>query len=165
SKEVRQTPVGRHANELAFTLVEVMVALSIVAIGMLAAFSAVNQIVSDTTYLRNKTLADWIAMNQLTDMRLEGGLPEIGESDGEVEFAEQDWRWEARVSETPVESMRRIEIDVTLANEPDTVLITLSGFAGGALNLQTLSSPWLTGVPGLPPEGPEGPVPEDPDGG
>lgn len=132
-----------------------MVALSIVAIGMLAAFSAVNQIVSDTTYMREKTLADWIAMNRMTDIRLEGQLPEIGESDGEVEFATQSWRWVSRVSETPVESLRRIEVDVALAADPDAVLITLAGFAGSALSLQSFGSPWLTGAPGaIPPVNP-----------
>lgn len=158
TKELRQIPAGCRA----FTLVEVMVALSIVAIGMLAAFSAVNQIVSDTTYMREKTLADWIAMNRMTDIRLEGELPEIGESDGEVEFATQSWRWVSRVSETAVESLRRIEVDVALADDPDAVLITLAGFAGSALSLQSFGSPWLTGAPGgLQPQVPEEPSPPE----
>ena len=130
-----------------FTLVEVMVALAIVAIGMIAAFSAVNQIVRDTAYLREKTLANWIAMNQMTDLRLDAGLPDVGERKGEVEFADRQWRWVARISETPVETLRRVEIDVTPADEPTDVLITLSGFAGAALNLQPLGSPWLSGLP------------------
>ena len=134
-----------------FTLVEVMVALAIVGIGMIAAFSAVSQVVHDTAYLREKTLADWIAMNQMTDLRLEGGLPEVGERNGEVEFADQRWRWVARISETPVDSLRRIDIDVAPADEPEDVLITLSGFAGAALNLQPLGSPWLSGLPAEPP--------------
>lgn len=133
-----------------FTLVEVMVALAIVGIGMIAAFSAVSQIVHDTAYLRDKTLANWIAMNQMTDIRLEGGLPETGDRAGEVEFVEQRWRWVARVSETPVETLRRIEIDVARAEDPDAVLITLSGFASAAINLQPLGSPWLPGLPNAP---------------
>ncbi|CAN5156673.1 hypothetical protein BH24PSE2_BH24PSE2_17280 [soil metagenome] len=143
-----------------FTLVEVMVALSIVAIGMLAAFSAVNQIVSDTTYLREKTLADWVAMNQLTDVRLEGGLPDIGESDGEVELAGQSWRWVTRISETPVENLRRIDVEVALANEPDQTLVQVAGFTGSALNLRAFGNPWLTGAAGAAQPGVFGEDPE-----
>lgn len=136
-----------------FTLVEVMVALAIVGIGMIAAFSAVNQIVHDTAYLREKTLADWIAMNQMTDIRLEGTLPEVGERTGEVEFANRRWHWVAHISETPVDTMHRIDIDISPAEQQDDVLITLSGFAGAAVNLQPLGSPWLAGAPPAVPDG------------
>ena len=46
-----------------FTLIEVLAALVIVALGMLGVIQAVTQTARNGTYLREKTLAHWIAMN------------------------------------------------------------------------------------------------------
>ena len=61
---------------LAFTLIEVIVALVIIALGMLGAITAVSQTASNSAYLREKTLAHWVAMNRLTeDSAAEGRRP------------------------------------------------------------------------------------------
>ncbi|HTE41188.1 MAG TPA: type II secretion system minor pseudopilin GspI, partial [Steroidobacteraceae bacterium] len=70
-----------------FTLIEVMAALIIVSLGMLAVIQAVSQTANNTAYLREKTIAHWVAMNRLTEFRLTQQSPPIGESSGEVEMA------------------------------------------------------------------------------
>lgn len=132
-----------------FTLVEVMVALAIVALGLAAAFTAVSQSAAQTAYLRDKTLASWIAMNTITELRLEREWPDLGELDGEVEFADHEWQWTAEVQETPVEQIRRVDVRVTFRDSPDNVLATVSAFLGPEGPPTAPSTSWSFGAAGF----------------
>lgn len=117
-----------------FTLIEVLAALIIVSLGMLGVIQAVSQTASNSIYLRDKTLAHWIAMNRLTETRLAARPPEFDESSDEVDYAGRRWRWTMEVSETPVESLRRIDVRVSLADSVDAGnLAVVTGFYGAAL--------------------------------
>jgi general secretion pathway protein I len=117
-----------------FTLIEVLAALVIVALGMLGVIEAVTQTARNGTYLRERTLAHWIAMNVLTERRLLPNPPDIAESSDEVEFAGERWRWSLTVTQTAVESMHRLDIRVRRADAPETSsLASLTGFYGTAL--------------------------------
>jgi general secretion pathway protein I len=77
-----------------FTLIEVLVALIIVAFGMGAVLSALSSSAENITALREKTLAEWIAMNQITDTRLNLNAPLPGVTEGDVKgFGNEDWHW------------------------------------------------------------------------
>ncbi|HSN71947.1 MAG TPA: type II secretion system minor pseudopilin GspI [Steroidobacteraceae bacterium] len=117
-----------------FTLIEVLAALVIVALGMMGVIQAVSQTVSNGAYLRDRTLAHWIAMNRLTEVRIAGQAPEIDESSGEVEYAGERWRWTMEVEQTPVESLRRIDVSVRRADaDADSRLASVTGFYGSAI--------------------------------
>jgi len=117
-----------------FTLIEVLVALVIVAVSMTGAILAVTQRARDGTYLRDKTLAHWIAMNLLTERRLQSQAPAVGKSSDGLEYAGLQWRWEIEVKETAVDSMRRLDVRVRQADAPeDSALATLTGFYGSAV--------------------------------
>jgi general secretion pathway protein I len=60
----------RGRSSRGFTLVEVLVALVIVAMGLAALMSAVSGAARTSGYLRDKTLAQWIALNRLSEVRL-----------------------------------------------------------------------------------------------
>ena len=60
----------RRSSASGFTLIEVLVALIVVGLGMLAVIQTVSQTANNTSYIRDKTIAHWIAMNQLTKVRL-----------------------------------------------------------------------------------------------
>ena len=122
------------AGAAGFTLIEVLAALVIVALGMLGVIEAVTQNARNGSYLREKTLAHWIAMNVITERRLQPSPPDIAETSDEIEYAGERWRWTLRVSETPVESMRRMDVFVRPADAPeDEALATLTGFYGAAI--------------------------------
>ncbi len=117
-----------------FTLIEVLAALVIVALGMLGVIEAVTQTARNGTYLRDKTLAHWIAMNLITEQRLQSSPPEVTKSSDEVEFAGQRWRWTRVVTQTQVDSLRRMDISVRRAEAPeDSSLTTGTGFYGTAI--------------------------------
>jgi len=117
-----------------FTLIEVLAALVIVALGMLGAIQAVTQSARNGTYLREKTLAHWIAMNVITEQRLQPSAPDVSETSDEVEFAGQRWIWKMTVTQTSVESMRRMDVSVRPADSPeDRSLATVTGFYGEAI--------------------------------
>lgn len=117
-----------------FTLLEVAVALIVVSLGMLAAIGAVGHTARDSSYLRDKTLAHWVAMNKLTEVRLLPNAPPTDKSSDDVEMAGREWRWTMEVKQTPVESIRRIEISVRPKEAPETSsMASITGFFGAAV--------------------------------
>src|SRR5690606_35543100 len=88
----------------------------------------------NSTYLRDKTVAHWVAMNRLTEVRLQPNPPAIDESSGEVEMAGRTWRWTMEVTQTPVETMRRIDIRVRPEEaDEDSSMAAITGFYGAAI--------------------------------
>lgn len=118
----------KHLRARGFTLVEVMVALAVVAIGLIAAFNGIIQMAHSTAFLRERALADWIAMNQITEIRLSDSFPDVGRFDGDAEFAGRNWRWEAQISETGVNGLRRIDLSVAYEESPQDVVSIVTGF-------------------------------------
>ena len=117
-----------------FTLIEVIVALVVIALGMLGVIQAVSQTASNTGYLRDKTVAHWIGMNRLTAVRLQKTAPAIDKSSDEVEMAGRRWKWTMNVTQTPVESIRRIDISVRPEEAKEGAsLASVSGFYGTAV--------------------------------
>lgn len=117
-----------------FSLIEVLAALVVVSLGMLGVIEAVSQTANNTAYLRDKTLAHWVAMNRLTEMRLEAQTPRIAKSSDELEMAGRRWRWTTEVTQTPLQSMRRIDIKVRLADaDEESSLASVTGFYGTAI--------------------------------
>ncbi|MFU8895394.1 MAG: type II secretion system minor pseudopilin GspI [Gammaproteobacteria bacterium] len=139
-----------------FTLLEVMVALAIVSIGLIAAFNAVIQMAHSTSVLRERALADWIAMNEISAIRLSGDFPEIGDFDGTTEFAGREWRWEARISATGVEDLRRIDMSVAYEDFIEDSITIMTGFVSrGGLTGPALID-WWGMAAGSPPPGADG---------
>lgn len=138
-----------------FTLLEVMVALAVVSIGLIAAFNGIIQMAHSTSMLRERAMADWIAMNMISTIRISGDFPEVGRFDGSTEFASRDWRWEARISETGVNDLRRIDMHVGYEDRPDDIVSIVTGFvsrqAGGTAPVDW----WGAGAPAPGPSGGE----------
>jgi general secretion pathway protein I len=117
-----------------FTLLEVLAALVIVALGMLGVIEAVSQTARNSSYVREKTIAHWIAMNQLTLARLAQQAPKVDKSSDELEMGNRRWRWTMEVTQTPVESVRRIDVRVRPEDsEEGSSLASVTGFYGAAL--------------------------------
>ena len=95
-----------------FTLLEIMVALAVLAIALGAVIKAVGTSAVDIGNLRDRTLASWVALNHINTLRLVREWPDEGTRNGTVEMAGREWRWELQVSNTLNEDIRRIDITV-----------------------------------------------------
>jgi general secretion pathway protein I len=137
-----------------FTLIEVVVALIVVSLGMLAVIETVGSTARNSGYLREKTIAHWVAMNKLTEVRLLPNAPGIDKSSDEVKMAGREWRWTMEVKQTPVESIRRIDISVRPAEAPEkSSMASVSGFYGTAVAPAGTATIVWKGQPGNGPGG------------
>lgn len=118
---------SRRGRASGFTLLEVMVALVIVSLGMMAVNTQLNRYVATATYIEEKTLASWIGTNVVTELSIQQTWPEIGDSEREVEFGGRRWHVRIEVSETEVDNLRRVDVEIGPADAPDNVLHTVSG--------------------------------------
>jgi general secretion pathway protein I len=136
-------------RECGFTLLEVLVALAIVALGMMAVFGQLSQSLSAANHLRNKTLAHWIALNRITELRLADEFPPVREIHDEIEMGNREWRYTLKVSTTPVANLRRVAVSVALADTPDSILAESVGFIGRPLPQESLrqNSGWVVPDP------------------
>lgn len=116
-------------SERGFTLVEVMVALAIVALALTAMASSMNTMIDNANTMRERTYASWIAQNKITEMRLANVIPEVTSTSGEVDYAGTEWAWRAVVSETGVENLFRVDVTVSYPGDRDG-LRTVTGFIG-----------------------------------
>jgi general secretion pathway protein I len=115
-----------------FTLIEVLIALAVVALALLGLTRTAALEVRDFDALRERTLAGWVAANVLAEARVSGALPSTGTSDGRVELGGHAWRWTRDVSATPDPDIRKIDIRVFAGEAKDSVA-NLSGFAEASL--------------------------------
>ena len=119
--------IGRAMAIRGFTLIEVLVALVIVSLGMMAVQTQLNRYTLTASYMEEKTLASWIGSNKVVELSTLPVWPETGDSDDEVEFAGRLWRIEIEVTPTQVDNLRRVDVDVSLADEPETTIQRISG--------------------------------------
>lgn len=131
-----------------FTLVEILIAVAVVAWVLAAATGAASQAVQAEVAQQERTFAHWVAENVLTEYRLEPGWPDVDEYEGEAEMGDRSWRWRATVSETAVEDLRRIDVEVWAAgDETDTPAVRRSGFISPQRSHPT-TSVWAPPTPG-----------------
>ncbi|HHH44665.1 MAG TPA: type II secretion system protein GspI [Gammaproteobacteria bacterium] len=122
-----------------FTLLEVLVALVVVALSLGAIVQATGSYTSNQAYLRDRTFAEWVAHNRLVMELLSSDWPDTGRTKGEVELPKagadigaREWRWVMQVSTTPEKELRRLDIEVYPldADEDEAPLASLTGFKG-----------------------------------
>lgn len=135
------TLVGRFRAERGFTLLEVMIALAILAIALSAVMRAVGAATNNVAEWRERTLAGWVADNRLAEHRALGHWLPVGKAEGLAEQGGVGFRWVEEVSATPNGQFRRIEVKVwsvpTAGGGGEAkVLSSLSGFVTTAGSAQ-----------------------------
>jgi general secretion pathway protein I len=93
-----------------FTLLEVLIALAIVAMSVGALLGTITSSASNVAYLKDKTLAEWVALNRLTEIRIAQQMPDKGNRTGNTVMAGMRWQWEQEVTELPIKGMFRIDV-------------------------------------------------------
>ena len=120
----------RRRQGAGFTLLEVLIALAVLALSMAAVIKAVSDYTVNQSYLRDRTMAMWVARNVLVQFQVENEWPDVGERKGTSEMGEREWRWLGVISQTEEAELRRLDVKVfALDSEDDeSPLSILSGF-------------------------------------
>lgn len=117
-----------NARQNGFTLIEVLVALAILSIALLAALRAAGQATNNVHALRERLLASWVAENRLAEHQarsdwLATGTTHGNESEGNIQF-----NWQEKIISTPNSAFRRIDVFVYAAPDETQVLAHLTSF-------------------------------------
>ena len=100
-----------------FTLIEVLIALAIIAIALTALLKATGQDVAHTARIKEKLISHWVAMQGVTAIQL--GLIPVNLNQEITEktiMLGETWYWRAKLSQTPINSTQQITI--TVSNKP-----------------------------------------------
>ncbi len=107
----------RHSG---FTLLEVLVALAVLAFALASLVKGIGGNASNEAYLRDKTLAQWVAMNVAAEMQLADKWPDKGKKQGSETMGGHEWFWRSEVSDTFDEDVLRLEVKVRVADDSDS---------------------------------------------
>ena len=144
----RRSGVNRRSH--GFTLIEVLVALAIVAIGMAAVLGTLTSSASTVIYMKDRTLAQWVALNHIAEQRLQGQVPAVGNTDGDLDYAGSKWHWRQETVATSVQGMVRMDVHVRpadiKADNDHNWYVTLSGIMGDAVGAPRGDMMWGTGT-------------------
>ena len=113
-----------------FTLLEVLVALAVLAIALAAAIKGISSHVSNETYLKERSFAHWVAMNQVAALRTSGQWPNAGQLSGDETMGGEEFQWTIKVTEFQGGDVRRLDVKVSPKGEPDQPLSSLIAFVG-----------------------------------
>jgi general secretion pathway protein I len=109
-------------NTRGFTLIEVMVALFVIALSVGALLTTLVSSADTVGYLREKTFAQWVALNRVSEVRLGNSAPELGVTRDTVEYAGSLWSREQEVSDAGVGGLMRIDVRVGLLGAAGTTV-------------------------------------------
>jgi general secretion pathway protein I len=109
----------RRTTEKGFTLLEVLVALAVLAIALASLLKGIFSNAANEAYLRDKTLAQWVAMNVVAEQQLAEQWPSKGNKQGSENMGGHEWFWRYEISETFDEDVRRLEVKVRASDDSD----------------------------------------------
>ncbi len=139
----------RHTcDQRGFTLIEVLVAILVVALGIGALLTTLASSADTIGRLRDKSFAQWIALNQIAQLRISGTAPSVGTTTGDLDYANTHWRWQQQVTDQGVAGILRVEVRVApqaagaspVTNSADATNFPAVGTAYGFLGSSVMRS-------------------------
>lgn len=110
------------------TLLEVIVALAVFSIAAVSITKSLGEQIANMPILEERTMAQWVAHNQMVDARLDPKFPELGRKDGQVELANKDWYWRKEVIKTTDDNFRMIRISISDDERFSRVIAEVSSY-------------------------------------
>ena len=124
----RAPAIAARAGARGFTLIEILVALALLAVALAAGMRALAQGADAAGTLKARTLALWVAQNRLAAAQIAPDALVAGESRGDAMQAGMDFVWTVKVSGTPNPAFQRVEIAVAERAAPGYALARLTGY-------------------------------------
>jgi len=112
-----------------FTLLEVLVAMTIFSTAILILIEQSSQSLRQQAQLEEKTMSLWVAENQLASLRLMNSWPPVRQETFEKKMAQREWQIQQTVEETKHPALRKVTIDVTRLNSASSTT-SLVGYLG-----------------------------------
>ncbi|WP_417762330.1 type II secretion system minor pseudopilin GspI [Shewanella sp.] len=110
------------------TLLEVMVAMAVFAIAAVAVTKSLGDQMANMPILEERTLAQWVADNEMVDARLAEGFPPLGTASGQEEMAGKTWYWKREVVKTTDDNFRMIRISISDTDKFTRVIAKVSSY-------------------------------------
>jgi general secretion pathway protein I len=118
----------RRAAAGGFTLIEVLVAIAILALALAATTRAASVAIDSTLETRHRLLATWAAENRVAELRARGVFPSSGTDDFSTEEGGLALHVEETVSDTANPVIRRVDLAVSDARDTQRVLTRLTAY-------------------------------------
>ncbi|HEV7576772.1 MAG TPA: type II secretion system minor pseudopilin GspI [Caldimonas sp.] len=116
------------SRDRGFTLIEVLVALAVVAITLGAGIKAAGSLTFNTARLAEVTSAQWCADNKLTALKLSRQFPDIGDGDFSCDQLGRTYAGKLIVRPTPNPNFRRV--DARMLDDEGRQILLLSTIVG-----------------------------------
>lgn len=113
-----------------FTLIEILVALVVVAVALGAIVAETGNYVGNAAHMRDRTLAHWVAMNRVAEQHVASEWPATGSTNGTALMAEREWFWRMTVSDTEDQDVRRVDVEVRTAREAEEPAASAVAYVG-----------------------------------
>ncbi|HUI99362.1 MAG TPA: type II secretion system minor pseudopilin GspI [Usitatibacter sp.] len=117
----------RH-REVGFTLIEILVAVAILAVALAATTRAAGIATDGARETRERLLATWAAENRIAELRARRVFPSVGTTSFAAQEGNLALAIDETVSDTSNPTMRRVDLAVADARDPARVLTQLTGY-------------------------------------
>ena len=108
----------RQPKSSGFTLIEVVVAVAVIALGLAATIKTVSTVTKNTAYLNERMVATWVAQNALAEFELNIKNNANENTSGQEELAGIRWYWTKTLADTGDPGIRRVQIEVRRDRQP-----------------------------------------------
>lgn len=121
--------MSHRSHTRGFTLIEVMLALSIFSLAALTALSVASEHLRSITMIEERAFATMVASNRMAQVHSSDTWPPQNGASGQMQMAEQTWYWRQQVVETVTDGLR--EVTIIVSDEEDGAeSARLVGFVG-----------------------------------
>jgi len=118
----------RSKKSKGFTLLEVLIALAVFSYGAVGFITNISKYQKAQVTSVERTVAHWVAMNQIALTRLEKKWPNLGVTRGSVEMAKIRWYWIQTVTKTTEKQLRQVKVEVKLKQDDENSTVSVTAF-------------------------------------
>ena len=114
-----------------FTLLEIMVALTIFSVCAMVLIQQSSRSARQSNYLQTRTLSTWLAENELHQLRSQLEWPDLGKKNKQLDLGSREWQVITEIKETPHQYLRQVDVTVSeYIPSEDTQKFTMSSYLG-----------------------------------